>query len=138
MGSRTLTVADVMKRALKTVRADSTLAEIIEILADEHVTGLPVVESNGSVIGVVTTTDLLQVEAEHSDKSERTMLFEQTLARDIMTPEPKTIAPHTPLRAAAQRLLELEVHRLFVEEDGQLVGVVSQTDIVRALATGQL
>lgn len=109
-------VSDVMQRDLKTVRADCTLAEVISVLADEHVTWLPVVESNGAAVGVVTTSDLLGAEAEHSDRSERTMLFEQTLASDIMTPEPKTIA----------------------EEEGRLVGVVSQTDIVEALALGKL
>ncbi len=55
-----------------------------------------------------------------------------------MTRQPRLIGPAAELRAAAQQMLRQDVHRLFVEERGELVGVISQTDIVRAVATIQL
>jgi CBS domain-containing protein len=55
-----------------------------------------------------------------------------------MTPRPKTIGPEEDLKVAAQQMLYLEVHRLFVEVDGELQGVISQSDIVRAVATATL
>jgi CBS domain-containing protein len=68
----------------------------------------------------------------------RERLFEQTLVLEIMTPWPATIDADTDVRQAAQEMLYLNVPRLFVEFDGALVGVISQTDIVGAVATAKL
>ena len=65
----------------------------------------------------------------------RERLFEETLVLEIMAPWPVTVAPDTEVRDAARQMLYLEVQRLFVEERGALVGVISQTDIVGAVAT---
>ncbi|MBI3081344.1 MAG: CBS domain-containing protein, partial [Gemmatimonadetes bacterium] len=64
----------------------------------------------------------------------RERLFDQTTVKEIMTPRPFTITPETEVKEAAQQMLYLEVHRLFVEDEGRLVGVISQSDIVRAVA----
>jgi len=55
-----------------------------------------------------------------------------------MTRPPLTIPADADIREAAQRMLYAEVHRLFIEKNGALAGVISQTDIVRALATHQV
>jgi CBS domain-containing protein len=55
-----------------------------------------------------------------------------------MTPRPLTIAPDAEVRDAAREMLYAEVHRLFVVADSKLVGVISTSDIVRAVATGKL
>jgi CBS domain-containing protein len=60
------------------------------------------------------------------------------MVRDIMTPKPHVIEPEADVREAAQRMLYTEVRRLFVEDDGRLVGVISQTDIAHAVGTGRL
>ncbi len=55
-----------------------------------------------------------------------------------MTSRPATTAPDDDVRTAAQQMLYLDVHRLFVEEEGELVGVISQSDIIGAMATAKI
>jgi CBS domain-containing protein len=129
-------VADVMQTPVRAVQSDATVAEVVQRLADTHVSGVPVVDNGGRLVGVVSTTDVLEAEATADGQHERQVLFENTTAEDIMTRRPLTISPQADLREAAQEMLYAEVHRLFVEEDGKLVGVISQTDIVRAFALG--
>jgi CBS domain-containing protein len=90
------------------------------------------------VIGVLSTTDVLTAEAEADDDDARRSLLEHTAVRDIMTPRPFTVAPDEDVGEAARQMLYADVHRLFVAEGEQLVGIISTTDIVRALATGRL
>jgi CBS domain-containing protein len=131
-------VADLMRSDLKTVDAETTVGEAVVTLADAHVSALPVVDARDRLIGVLSTTDVLQAEADCASSEDRDRLFDETTVRDIMTPRPATIMPDADIREAAQQMLYLEIHRLFVEEEGRLVGVLSQSDVVRAVATAKL
>jgi len=131
-------VVELMQTNLQTVRPDASIADAIALLSDTHVTGVPVVDGRGRVLGVLTTTDVLNATAETAGAEERERLFEQTTVQEIMTPRPITISPDTDVKEAAQQMLYLEVHRLFVEDDGRLVGVISQSDIVRAVALARI
>jgi CBS domain-containing protein len=133
-----MTVAELMQRKVKTVRSQASVAEAIVSLADAHISGMPVVDGAGKVIGVLSTTDVLTAEAEADDPASRQALFESTEVREIMTPRPFVIAPGEDIREAARRMLYADVHRLFVAEGDQVVGIISTTDIVRAVATGRL
>ena len=133
-----MTVAELMQRNVKSVPSEASLAEAIVALADEHISGMPVVDGTGRVIGVLSTTDVLTAEAEADDPAARESLLENTPVRDIMTPRPFTIAPGEDLREAARQMLYADVHRLFVAEGDHVVGIISTTDIVRAVATGRL
>lgn len=126
-------VADIMQPSVKSVHRDATVAEAISLMAEEHVSGLPVVDDGERVVGVISTTDILQAEAEWIGPN-RTDLIENTTVSELMTPRPLMVAPSASIREVAQQMLYGEVHRLFVEEDGRMIGVVSQTDLVRALA----
>ena len=131
-------VADIMQRAVRTVVSDTPVSEVVVSLADAQVTGLPVVDARERVIGVVSSTDLIAAQAETRSAAEREILLEQTPVRDIMTPKPLMIESTAQVQEAARHMLYAEVRRLFVEEDGVLVGVISHTDIVRAVATGKI
>jgi CIC family chloride channel protein len=131
-------VAELMQRKVKTVGGDAMLADAIVSLADWHISGMPVVDGTGKVIGVLSTTDVLTAEAEADDPAARQTLLENTSVRDIMTPRPFTIAPSEDVREAARQMLYADVHRLFVAEGDKVVGIISTTDIVRAVATGKL
>ena len=131
-------VAELMQRNVRTVGSDATVADAIVSLADGHVSGMPVVDGAGKVIGVLSTTDLLTAEAEAGDSAARQSLLENTPVRDIMTPRPFTVAPGEDVREAARQMLYADVHRLFVAEGDKVVGIISTTDIVRAVATGKL
>jgi len=131
-------VRDLMQRDVKTVHHEDAVNDAVVTLTDSHVSALPVVDGSGHMIGVISSTDILTSEAEARDAVEREALFEQMLVRDIMTPRPITVSPEAEVREAAQQMLYAEIHRLFVTSGSQLVGVISTTDIVRAVATGRL
>jgi CBS domain-containing protein len=131
-------VADIMQTDVRTVTSDIPVSEVVVSLADAQVTGLPVVDARNRVIGVVSSTDLIDAQAETRSAEERQILLEQTPVQDIMTPRPLMIESAAEVQEAARHMLYAEVRRLFVEENGALVGVISQTDIVRAVATGKI
>jgi len=131
-------VSELMQTDVQTVRPDVVVNDAVISLAESHVTGLPVVDGSGRLVGVISTTDILASEEEVEDQEAREELFEGTLVQDLMTPRPLTIAPDATVKEAAQEMLYADVHRLFVVEQERVVGVLSTTDIVRAVATGQL
>lgn len=131
-------VAELMRTKVRTIAIDATVAEAVQTMADAHVSGLAVVDHSGRVVGVLTTTDVLQAQAEHDDRRARTELFERTEVRDLMSTPPHTVDAEADVRDAAKQMLEREVHRLFVVKGDQLVGVLSQTDIARAVGSGDL
>ncbi len=124
-------VAELMQTQVRTIPLDSTLADVVVELADGHVTALPVLDGN-RMVGVVSTADVLVTQAEHGER------WEEVTVDEVMTKPVLTIAPDAEVSEAAQRMLYADVHRLFVEESGELVGVISQTDVVRAIATHKL
>jgi CBS domain-containing protein len=130
-------VAELMRTDLVVVEADNLVGDVVVTLADAHVSGVPVVDNKRKLIGVLSTTDVLQAEAECTSAEDRERLFSETRVSEIMTTRPVVIAPGAEVREAAQQMLYLEVHRLFVEMDGELVGVISQSDVVRAVATAK-
>lgn len=131
-------VAELMQTDVQTVTPETALNDAALTLADAHVSGLPVVASDGRLVGVISTTDILASEEEVEDEAARATLFENAQVRDLMTPRPVTIGPGASVQEAAQLLLHADVHRLFVVKDDRVVGVISITDIVRAVANGQL
>lgn len=128
-------VAELMQQNVRTVTGDANVAEVVLSLADAHVSGMPVVDRVGRMIGVVSASDVLLAEAEAEGRPEA---MEETSVREIMTSRPYTIGPEEDVREAARQMLYADVHRLFVAEGERLVGVISTTDIVRAVANGKL
>ena len=131
-------VAELMQPNVRTISSEARVAEAVVSLADAHISGLPVVDKGGRIIGVVSATDVLTAEAEAESETMGREVMEETSVRDIMTPRPFTVMPDEDVREAARQMLYAEVHRLFVAEGDRLVGVISTTDIVRAVATGKL
>ena len=128
-------VSELMHTELKTISADATVADAVTALAAAQVSALPVLDRFGRAVGVLSTREILKAESGLRSPRARDRLFEETLALEVMAPWPVTIAPEADVRDAAREMLYLEVQRLFVEENGALVGVISQTDIVGAVAT---
>ncbi len=131
-------VADIMQGAVRTMGGDTPVSELLVVSRRREVTGLPVVDARERVIGVVSSTDLIAAQAGTSSAAELEILLEQTPVRDIMTPKPLMIESTAEAHEAARHMLYAEVRRLFVEEHGVLVGVISHTDIVRAVARGKI
>ena len=131
-------VSELMQGAVKTVGPDAAVNEAVVALADSHISALPVVDVLGRMVGVISSTDILTSEAEAENATAREALFEDTMVRDIMTLHPLTVSGDVEVREAAQQMLYADIHRLFVVNGERVVGVISTTDIMRAVATGRL
>ena len=124
-------VADVMTREVMSLHAETTLRDAVAFLANQHVSGAPVVDTRGHLVGAISNSDLMQAESEGTD-------LDATAIEEVMTRKTLTVSPETELREAALAMEYGEVHRLFVQQDGALVGVISRSDVSRALATGRV
>ena len=126
-------VSDLMQPDVRTIERDQVLREAVIELADAHVTALAVLDSAGYLKGVLSTADVLQAQAEADEEG-----WEERTVSDVMSAAPVTIAPDATVQEAAQLMLYREIHRVFVVEDDRLVGVISQTDLVRAMGARKL
>jgi CBS domain-containing protein len=131
-------VAELMHTELKTISVDATVADAVDALTEAQVSALPVVDRFGRAVGVVSTRDILKAESTFNNPRARDTLFEQTTVLEIMAPWPPTITPEMDIKDAAQQMLYFDAQRLFVEDEGALVGVLSQSDIVAAVARTKL
>ena len=134
-------VGDLMQKRVKNISPDASMAELVQTLADSRVSGLPVVSTAGHVVGVVSATDVLEASAKSAEREKSTTgtrMFEQVKVNDIMTPNPYLIGPDAAVEDAARQMLYGGVRRLFVESDGRLVGVISESDIAYAIGSGRL
>lgn len=137
-------VEDVMTKDVKTVTPETPLREVARILAENRVSGIPVVD-DGKVVGVVSEADILV--KERGDKPGRSGLLGLLLdsgrvleaklqartAGEAMTSPAVTIGPKRPVTEAAATMIEEQVNRLpVVDDDGRLVGIVTRADLVRA------
>ena len=127
-------VRELMRTNLKTVSTDATVAEAIAILTASGVSALPVIDRFGRAVGVLSAREILAAESRCPTPAERDRLFDRTLVLEVMAPWPTVTHPDATVREAAEQMGRLGVQRLFVEDGGSLVGVVSQTDIVSVVA----
>jgi CBS domain-containing protein len=119
-------VEDVMSREVVTVPPGASLKQAAHLFIEHRVSGLPVVDNDKHVLGVISETDVLAKEAEGQAKADAHLVGE------AMTSPAVTIEADRPLGAAAKLILEERVNRLPVVENGKLVGIVTRADLVRA------
>lgn len=131
-------VRDLMQTDVKTVEVDAVVNDAVLTMSDRHISALPVIDRLGRMVGVISSTDILVSEVEAPDAQAREALFEEDTVQDIMTTRPVTVSPEDDVRQAAQQMLYGDIHRLFVTQGDRVIGVISTTDIVRAVATGLL
>ena len=137
-------VADVMSAPVLTVDPEALVAEVARTLVTNQVSGLPVVDLLGHVLGVITEADLLPKEEEAQFK--RRSIFETpqgrklrakreaVTARQAMTTGALSVSPMCTVRSAARMMDSRKLRRLLViDEDEGLVGIISRRDIVREL-----
>jgi CBS domain-containing protein len=149
----TLCASDVMQTSLITVRASDPLSEVERVLADAHISGVPVLDDNDSIIGVLSMSDLvnsyaedddLPVGADYRDLEEdadptEVVAYRRTAgpdlcAGDLMTTEISCVAPSASLREVARTMVGQQVHRVLVVERSRVMGLVTTLDVLRALA----
>jgi CBS domain-containing protein len=128
------TVADVMVLDVIVVRANAPLEQAAELMDRHHVSGLPVVDGAGTLVGVVSQTDLVRARSTEYLWTNWPGLS----VRHLMTSPPITVRRSTPLTVAAARMECHHIHRLVVvaDDDESLpIGILSMTDLVHAIAT---
>jgi CBS domain-containing protein len=137
-------VRDVMTRDVVTIAPSRPLKEAAAMLVEHHISGMPVVADDGTVVGVISKRDILFKEQRPLDVSgwrarlidpfiafERSKLDARVVA-DAMTAPPVTVGPGTSVALAARRMLEERVNRLPVLANGRLVGIATSSDLMRA------
>ncbi len=118
-----------------TIDPKTTLPEAHKLMKECHIRRLPVVD-RGKLVGILTLGDVR--EASPSDASslsifELNYLLAKLNVENIMTRDPITIAPTATIREAAQLMLEHKIGGVPVVEDEKLVGIITESDIVRVL-----
>jgi CBS domain-containing protein len=120
-----LTAGAIMTQDLVTVRPDASIEEAIDLLLREQISGLPVVDDDGCLVGVITEFALLAVAYDRHVKDHR--------VSHHMTRELITVEVDDPARRVADLCIVHRVRRLPVLQNGRLVGVIARRDVLRAL-----
>ena len=144
---------DVMVSPVITVNDNDTVRDVARLLIAKRISAVPVVDSTGKLVGIVTETDLMhRVETETERPSswwlslisgDRAIAAEYVKShavkiKDIMTRDVKTAGPETPLHDIADLLEESHIKRVpIVSKGGDLVGIVSRANIIQAVASAR-
>jgi CBS domain-containing protein len=120
------TVSAVMTRLPISVPVDAPLRTVAAVLAGRRVSAVPVVDRTGAPVGVVSELDLIRTGTHVPDDLDR------YTARDVMTGPVVTVAADEPLAVAVRLLASAGVRRLFVVDEGRLIGVLARCDLLTA------
>jgi CBS domain-containing protein len=148
-----LSAADIMTHAVHSIRSDMDLREAMLELDERGISGAPVVDERGTLVGVVSQTDIViyylgrDDELTHEgDYYHRASLSGETVkgfqvldtnvprVTEVMSPVTVTAPPETSLRELAKLMVSREIHRVIITQGGDVVGVVSALDLLRPLA----
>jgi CBS domain-containing protein len=146
-----LEAKDIMTRDVITVTEDTPVSEVAKIFFEKRINGVPVVNKEGAVVGVVCNSDLIDqtkrlhiptvvalsdiviyLESVKKFKKELEKMAGSTV-KDICTRNPVTLTPETSIEDIATIMAEKRVHTLPVVEGGKLVGIVGKMDIIRTM-----
>jgi CBS domain-containing protein len=147
-------IREIMDSDPATVGPESSVEDVVRILREHELPGVPVVDGDGSLVGIVTEADLVlpddqgDLHIPHYVNLFGGTVFLEPLSRfeerlrkafasnagDMMTREVRSVGPDTTIREAARLIHETGHNRLPVIEDGRLAGVVTRVDVLGALA----
>lgn len=143
---------DIMCKNPITVTLDMTVRELARVFIDNHISGAPVVDRHGALLGVVSQTDLVRREREMNPASDIPNFYREgeketygrgyqiedpdfTRVKDVMTPAVLSCEEGAPVEDVARLMLSKHVHRIVVTREGRLSGIVTSMDMLRALLT---
>ena len=145
------TAGEIMTREVVTVKKETTVRELAELFTLHRIGSIPVVDDNGSLIGVVSESDLVEqdknfhiptvislfdwviyLESEKKFEKELKKMTAQTVG-DIYTEDVETVTPSTPVSDIADIMSRKKINSLPVLEGGRIVGVVSRIDLIRTM-----
>ena len=118
-----------------TIHVDASLPEACELLRQHKIRRLPVVDEEGHLVGIVTRGDLRGAQPSEATTLsiwELNYLLAKLKIKEIMTPDPITIREDATIKDAAQLMIDYKISGLpVVDKDGQLVGMITESDIFR-------
>jgi len=146
-----VTAGELMTRDVAVVHPDTSLMEAVRLMARRGISGLPVVDDAGAIVGILTEGDLVRWHEGYSEKQARwlDMLAEggnlapsflanirdaRNKVKAVMSTGVVTVSEETPAREVARLMTSKSIKRVPVLRDGRLVGIVARSDLVRALA----
>jgi CBS domain-containing protein len=150
-----LRVRDIMQARVVTVSPEATVRELAGVLAKHKISGVPVVDEEGHVLGMVSEADVILQDAEfhfpYYIQFLESVIYLQSVAKfeerfrkafgtkvsDVMSREVVEVSPDASIHDAATLMADHKVNRLPVVEGGRLVGIVTRGDIVRAIAASK-
>ena len=121
-----LTAGQIMQKPVLATTMRASSRDVAAQLVRNGFSGMPVAERDGTLMGVVTEADILRVLGEGK-------ALETLTAADIMTEKPATVDLEAPITEVIQILQEHRILRVPVTERGRLVGIISRSDIIRAV-----
>jgi CBS domain-containing protein len=153
---RALIARDVMNPEVLAVRDEMTVAQLAEFLVDQQISGAPVEDVQGTLVGVVSLTDVARSLGDHGrvvpDHSEPSFYLRgweekfnpedvaglrvaesELTVGEIMTPRVYAVEDETPVDQVAERMVDGRLHRLLVTHDRRVVGIVTTTDLLGLL-----
>jgi len=115
---------EIMSKTVTTIRSDGTLMDAIQLLVCKEVSGLPVVDEKGKMIGIVTEKDILNFIFSGN--------LNNTRVADVMTKEVVSFTPDTAVDTIALTIGQNRFRRVPIVEKDRVVGIVSRRDIIRS------
>lgn len=125
-------VKTLMSHPVTTVREETTVGDALELIKKKNIRRLPVVDEAGRLIGLSTEWDLLKIFPIKPNNSFETKLISRTPIKNVMRTDPITVSPEETIESAAITMQCNKVGCLPVVEQGEVVGLISLTDILTA------
>lgn len=149
-----LKVKDIMTKTVITVTPDTDIVEAAKLLLENHINGMPVVESGDKLVGIICQSDLIAQQKKFPVPNLFTFLdgfitltsikqleteiekFAAIRVEQAMTKKPVTVNPESPIDEVASLMVDKYYHTLPVVEDNRLVGIIGKEDVLRTLTSG--
>jgi CBS domain-containing protein len=128
-------VTTYMTHALEVARLGTPVDQLARVMHDRGISGVPIVDDHGTLVGVVTRTDLIKLGLLQAGlrPHDRVMPLPARRADEVMTREPFEVTTTTSLRHAARVMIDHQIHRVFVTDAGALVGILCTIDLAMAV-----
>ena len=130
-------VSSIMTTQLVVLNTTDSLEKAEHLFKKHRIRHIPVIESQQRIVGMLSLTDLLRISfADGAYKDEEdieTVVYEMFSLPQVMAKNVKTVAPDTTIKEVAELLAREEFHALPVVEGGNLVGIVTTTDLIKYL-----
>lgn len=154
----TVLAYEIMTPSIKAVPQSWTMDRLARFLTDNEITGSPVTDETGEIVGIATLKDITEFrwnasrsesdarmtpEEEHEARRLRMAIFEEmgkvpVEVRDIMTPIVLSVDERTPVRDIADIMMREHLHRIFITKDEKITGIVTTYDMLKLISDQEL